>query len=740
MSEMPDITKRDESEKALVEQRTIELQRLNDKLSALASIVESSGDAILSHSLDGTIQSWNKGAENLYGWEAAEVLGRCVSLLLPEEKAQESAAIYEKIKLGQPVRNHESVGVHKDGKLIHVSLTISPIKDPQGRIVGAAKIARDITGRKRAEEVLLESQAFLQSTLDALSAHIAILDETGTIIAVNAAWRNFAQANGLSGDVFALGKNYLQVCDEATTGADTRALAEGIRHVMAGTREEFYLEYACHSPTERRWFDVRVTRFQGEGPLRVVVDHENITARKFVEESHAEQMRIAAFSAEVGVALNNAGNTKEMLQRCADATLEHLEAGFARIWIYNKENALELQADAGVYTHLDGPDSDVSLGELKIGLIAQSRKPLWTNDVAIDPRIQVPEWARREGLITFAGYPLIVEDRLIGVMAIGPRTPLSEFALSALGSTADNIALGFERKRSEMKRKQVEQQLRQADKMASIGLLAAGVAHEINNPIGFVKSNLSSLEDYTHSLLQVIAACETIQTSVSGQGRVDAQLQQVLDELAMTKKSVGYETILSDIPALLNETKDGIERVRTIVQNLKEFSHADDGQQKHADINECLRSTLNLVSNELKYKAEVVQDYGQLPEILCRPRELNQVFMNLLVNAAQAITSKGQIRIHTLHYDEHIIVEISDTGKGILPEHMDSIFEPFFTTKEVGTGTGLGLSISYGIIQKHRGRMEVESVVGKGTTFRIWLPANTAPEPVGQHSQYSETS
>ena len=281
----------------------------------------------------------------------------------------------------------------------------------------------------------------------------------------------------------------------------------------------------------------------------------------------------------------------------------------------------------------------------------------------------------------------------------------------------------------------LEQQLQQADKMASIGQLAAGVAHEINNPIGFVKSNLNSLEEYTRGLSELLTAHETLAAMVQAGAGPDA-LRAQLAAVAGVRESVGYAAIAEDLRPLLEETKEGVERVQGIVQNLKEFSHVETGGAKYADVNRCLQSTLKIVWNELKYKAQVVEDYGPVPEVLCFPQEINQVFLNLLVNAAQAIKERGEIRIRTFERDGGVAVEIGDTGCGIATEHLSRIFEPFFTTKAVGEGTGLGLSISYGIIQKHRGRIEVESTVGQGTTFRVWLPVEPdIPSPLKGEGQ-----
>lgn len=256
-------------------------------------------------------------------------------------------------------------------------------------------------------------------------------------------------------------------------------------------------------------------------------------------------------------------------------------------------------------------------------------------------------------------------------------------------------------------------QLLQSEKMASIGQLAAGVAHEINNPVGFVNSNLGTLGKYITGMFDVIAAYE------AAEAKIDAG---ALPEVAKVKKKVDFSYLVEDIPSLLKESQDGLARVTRIVQDLKDFSHVDESNWQHANLEQGLDSTLNVVANEIKYKAEVVKQYAGLPDVECMPSQLNQVFMNMLMNAAQAIDQKGIITVRTGSSGDEVWVEVEDTGKGIAPEHLNRIFDPFFTTKPIGKGTGLGLSLSYGIVQKHHGRIEVKSQVGKGSTFRVWLP------------------
>jgi|GEM_PF-1200717 len=271
------------------------------------------------------------------------------------------------------------------------------------------------------------------------------------------------------------------------------------------------------------------------------------------------------------------------------------------------------------------------------------------------------------------------------------------------------------------KLQEAQTQLLQSEKLASIGQLAAGVAHEINNPIGFVQSNLGSLENYMRDLFTLIERYEATETALPPPPR---------DELAALKQRLDLSYLREDIPQLMSESREGITRVRKIIQDLKDFSRLDSSPDwQYADLHLGLDSTLNIVHNEIKYRAEVVKEYGDIPEIECLPSQLNQVFMNLLVNAAHAMEGpRGTITLRTDLADSgtEVWVEVADTGKGIPEEILGRIFDPFFTTKPVGKGTGLGLSLAYGIIQKHNGRIEVASEVGKGTTFRVTLPIKHA--------------
>jgi two-component system NtrC family sensor kinase len=252
------------------------------------------------------------------------------------------------------------------------------------------------------------------------------------------------------------------------------------------------------------------------------------------------------------------------------------------------------------------------------------------------------------------------------------------------------------------------------EKMASIGQLAAGVAHEINNPIGFINSNLSTLGKYLSRLSGFLA----VQSGCIAAGAPPEQVESV----RQLQASLKIDYIVKDLEDLVRESLDGAERVRSIVADLKSFSRVDESEYKQADLNECLRSTINLVWSEIKYKATLKKELGEIPRTRCYPQQMNQVFMNLLVNAAHAIEHQGVITVRSWEEDGYVCVSVADTGQGIPEANLNRIFEPFFTTKEVGKGTGLGLSITYDIVKKHNGEITVRSEPGKGTEFSVRIP------------------
>ncbi|OHC80511.1 MAG: histidine kinase [Rhodoferax sp. RIFCSPLOWO2_12_FULL_60_11] len=402
--------------------------------------------------------------------------------------------------------------------------------------------------------------------------------------------------------------------------------------------------------------------------------------------------------------------------------IESMNRLFGKMWEIS-DDLLDSHDDVRILGFVAGRVIESKLLHARLGAIVDKRE---TEDLLHHQDGRVFEVSSRP---QYLGEQII--GRVFGFQDITQRT-LAEAALResrdlleqrVRSRTADlntaNETLQQEKERQAILIKRLEEaqnQLLQSERMASIGQLAAGVAHEINNPVGFVNSNLGSLQRYVTDMLRLLSVYEKAEGALPG---------AAIQEINQVKADIDVEFLREDVANLLVESLDGLKRVTRIVQDLKDFSHVDESERQWADLEAGLESTLRVVWNELKYKAEVIKEFAGIPQVECFAFQLNQVFMNLLINASHAIEGRGTIAVRTGHDDTCVWVEVQDSGRGIKPEHLSRIFEPFFTTKPVGQGTGLGLSLAYGIVKKHDGRIEVKSELGQGTVFRVILPKKT---------------
>jgi two-component system, NtrC family, sensor kinase len=414
--------------------------------------------------------------------------------------------------------------------------------------------------------------------------------------------------------------------------------------------------------------------------------------------------------------------------RALDRMLEHVVQGFDAVSgclaVLDDNQPGQLVITAGVDLPPGALGSRIALGSGVLGAVAADGQPrllAGARPGAVQRDLGAPA--------SSICWPMMIKSRLIGALSINRTAGSVAFTqddvqrgttfVTVLALLVDNAGMRSQQQfridhlstlNAEMlainnELKATQAQLLQSEKMASIGQLAAGVAHEINNPIGYVYANFNTLSGYVTDLL----------AAAQGGG---------------VGKALDLDFLSEDLPDLLRETRDGLDRVTKIVRDLKDFSRVDTSDAwESADLVAGLESTLNIVQNEVKYKATIERQLVALPEVCCRPSEINQVFMNLLVNAAQAIPERGVIRLANGFDDEHVWIEVSDTGRGMTAEVRNRIFEPFYTTKPVGQGTGLGLSLSYTIVQKHHGRIDVDSLPGRGTTFRVTLPRRQPGAP-----------
>lgn len=412
--------------------------------------------------------------------------------------------------------------------------------------------------------------------------------------------------------------------------------------------------------------------------------------------------------------------------------IEHIAAGF------DADSGSLALADANgdsltIVAGIDLPEGVIGkvvpVGEEILGQVAASGEPKLINGDLPGGR-QDKNGGRVRSAVC---WPLMDRDRVIGAVAInrGPKgQPFTDADMDHGRIVIEFISLMFhntelqqnqERQIKELEAmnkamKKVELQLVQSEKLASIGQLAAGVAHEINNPLAYVNANLNSLKRYTDYLFRYVEGIESLREMLEG----DPEIQQ---RLAALGQPLDLPFLKQDLVEIIDESRDGMRRVKQIVQELKTFSRMDDAHTLEVDIHESLIGALKMVRHELKHRADIVEEYGDLPMVECVPAQLGQVFLNLLVNAAQAIRYWGTITVKTgTAGDDEVFIAISDTGSGISEDDMKHIFEAFYTTKPVGQGTGLGLAVSYNIVNQHGGRLEVDSEVDAGTTFTVYLP------------------
>ncbi|MBI5383915.1 MAG: response regulator [Verrucomicrobia bacterium] len=565
----------------------------------------------------------------------------------------------------------------------------------------------------------------------------------------------------------------------------------------------------AHGELERRVEE----RTAALAEANVVLERE-VKERKDAEQALQQRVLLAALAADVGAALGRKGPLREALQRCAEAMVSHLGVAFARIWTFNPaRRCLELQASAGLYTHLDGPHSRVPLGSLKIGWIAQERKPLLTNVVLGDPRVNDQDWAKREGMVAFAGYPLVVEDRLAGVVAMFSRQTIDPMVFESLAAVADQLAQGIELK-------QAEDRVRAQANLLDLARDAI-VVRDLEDRIEFWNQGAERLYGWTveealgnevTSLLvkdpaafraakqQVVASGAwsgelrqfakdrrevivnsrwtllrddqgrphsvlVINTDITEKKKIEAQflrtqrlesigqlaggiahdLNNILAPVMMVAPLLREQLTHPESRSLLDTLEASAKRGADIVRQILTFSRGVSTDKVPVQSRHVFKEITNLI-RETFPRALTVQTLvpADLWLVEGDVTQLHQVLMNLCVNARDAMPQGGLLtlaaenvrlddasarRIPNAKFGPYVLWRVADTGTGIPPEIIDRIFDPFFTTKEVGKGTGLGLSTVLGIVRGHSGCLQVESQPGQGTQFSLYLPALEAPEP-----------
>ena len=423
-------------------------------------IVESALDGVVEIDASDVITAWNPQAETIFGWSHEEIIGKKISETIIPAQYREAhlKGVKHFLATGEgPILNKriELRALHRDGHEIQVELTASPLES--GSTFTFSAFVRDMTERKIAEEKLREADERVNALLNATLESLILIDLEGNILAVNTT--GASRFKETSDDL--IGKNIFSFMSPELVESRRKLMSDVI-----STRKNVTLE----DRREGRTFFTNLVPVQNGMVNAIAVFAQDITDRKLAEDALQERMRLAEFSSDVGATLAKGGVLRETLQKCVKKTVEHLDAAFSRIWTFNdEEEVLELQASAGIYTHIDGDHSRIPLGHLKIGIIAKDQKPHLTNKVVGDPAVNDQEWAKREGMQSFAGYPLIVEERLVGVLGMFSRKTMTGATIKALASVADEIAVWIESERTHEALTDSEAKLREAQQLTHMG-------------------------------------------------------------------------------------------------------------------------------------------------------------------------------------------------------------------------------------------------------------------------------
>ncbi len=698
-----------------------EKRRVEESLRFLASIVQASEDAIIGEGVDGAIISWNRGAEELFGYKAEEIIRRRHSVLMPPERAEEFQHFCTVVSEGRTIARYETARVRKDGSLVDVSMSLSPIRDPQGEVVGCAVVARDITEQKRAAAALEEN-----SRLTALRAEIgaaltgtadldaALIKCTGAIVEhAHVAWAGIWLGNGRDEPLLPVALSFVGGNQQLTPGGQNELFA---LQAIASQSGPCIFQDVAKAAGDRRvpasWLE-GFTSFAGfplvlqdrvQGVLCVASG--SILPQPLLQTLEAVVSQVAQFL--------YASRAKEALSQSEKRARLLFKTIPLPIWVYSQQSLELLEVNqAAVECYGYSRDEFLRMKVTDIHLESQ----------AITPD-QTGRHPRRANSSSTLQKHRTKQGKAIDV----------EISAHQLQFAGRNAVLMVAQDVTERKRMELE--LRHSQKLEAVGGLAAGIAHEINTPIQFVGDNARFLKDSFQNLQLLVEKYRHLTQSLQG-GTCSPEMLREIDQ---AEQAADLEYLLREIPKALNQSEEGIARVATIVRAMKEFAHPDRSEKTFANLNKALQSTLVVARNEIKYVARVETCFGDLPLVSCHLGDINQVFLNLLVNAAHAIgevvkgtQQKGLIRIVTRRDGDTVEISISDTGTGIPEAIREKIFEPFFTTKEVGKGTGQGLAIARSIVvEKHGGTLSFESQVGQGATFIVRLPLEVKAEEMPQ--------
>jgi PAS domain S-box-containing protein len=656
------------------------------------------------HDIDvrGTIVSVNRTECELLGYQREEMLGRSVfDFLVEEEREGARVAVSERVRGARPVLSVERTYLRKDGRRIPVAIENRALIAEDGQLTGFRSTVRDISAEKQTQEALVVSEKRARALFEGIEDAVFVHDPTGRILDANpAACRT-------------LGYSREELLQLTTHDIDDPEFAAGYNERLAAQLQHGHLRCeGRHRTKDGRIIpvDINTSTILFENQKAVLAVIRDITERKALEETRRQfaeaQLKNAwEIEAKNRALVQSEARYRRLTEGCLDAIV--LTDQYGRIILFN-------------------PAAESTFGYTAVEIVGRPFIELMPEDLRGDLITGLQDYIRaRAGALV--GHTL----EMRGCRKNGEVFPV-EVSLSAIEVAGELQFLAAIRDQGE--RQRMRAMLMQSEKLASIGLLSAGVAHEINNPLAYIANNLAVLERDVGGIVALMNAYESAHDRLA---EVDPGLMEHVQALS---DDLDWPYVRDNLGRLLTRTRDGVQRVANIVQNLRGMARTAPPKMEPVLLSDLVSGALDIVQGRLRHSdIEVHLQHDSLPKIACVPSQIGQVFLNLLVNSVQAIEELHREAGNWIHVTieqngSEQCVEIADNGCGIPAEALPRLFDPFFTTKPVGEGTGLGLSISHGIVTGHGGRIDVESAQGVGTRFRVCLPARRAVSSVSETS------
>ena len=598
---------------------------------------------------------------------------------------------------------YELTYIRKDGSRFPAVVSVTALRDDEEKIIGYLLIGTDNTARKQAEEALLKAGALQSAIFNSANFSSIATDAKGVIQIFNVG------AERMLGYAAADVMNKItpaEISDPQEVIARAKALSAELGTPITPGFEAlvFKASRGIEDIYELTYIRKDGSRFPAVVSVTALRDaHDAIIGYLLIGTDNTARKQVEAEQKKLDQRLRDQQfYTRSLIESNIDALMTTDPQGIITDVNKQMEALTDCTRDELIGAPFKNYFTDPERAEAGIKLVLSEKK---VTDYELTA-------CSRDGKKTDVSYNATTfydRDRTLqGVFAAARDVTDRKRVEEKLKLYSDTL----EHRKAELERLQT--QMVHSEKMASLGQLAAGVAHELNNPAGFIYANMGLLQKCAAGLERLFKVYD------------NAQLPAVLAaEINGIKKEIHYDHSLKDLRSITSDCYEGAERIRDVVQNLRLFSRLDEAEFKKVDLHEGIESTIRLISQYYGTgRITLERDYADLPPVDCYAGQLNQVWMNLLVNAAQAISHEGKVRVATRREKEMAVISISDTGSGIGPEHLKKIFDPFFTTKPVGEGTGLGLSITYGIIERHDGSISIESRLGEGTTITVAIPIN----------------